>query len=529
MHTHTLSKAPNPEAKKKSGTTPFFQAKLTVNTPGDAHEQEADQVADQVMRMKEDEEPVVQRMPLTPVNSVQRMCAECEEEQGGKVQRQETASSSASGQTAPPVVSQVLSSGSGSPMDKGTRQFMEQRFGQDFGQVRIHTGGQAAESATAIQAKAYTSGKDIVFGAGEYRPESGEGRRLLAHELVHVGQQQSVAEQKIQREVDPVFSLHYRLTLGSDRRHDRHDVYAGGPNIPLLGHPALGLRIVDGGVEPIAGRNPMELGSEMYSPGDVRGLLRGRGNSSTQTTCPVERISPVGCCPIGQSWNRERFRCESPTLPNFFFDRAMQPRLLQPNPPFSPSLQFPNFQQQRQNRFHLIDPSLLQLNLGQTEQPENQTTQVTNISDAGVNFIGRFEGLRLQKYNDAAGHCTIGYGHLVHRGACVDVDYPNGITQEQALELLRTDAATAVAAVNRQITVPLSQTQFDALVSFVYNLGEGSFQSSTLRTRINNNSTNEQIRAEFLRWNRAGGRVLAGLTDRRTSEADLFINGTYCK
>ena len=79
MQTHTLTKAPTPETKKKSGTTPFFQAKLRVNTPGDAHEQEADQVADQVMRMQEDEEPVVQRKSLTPVNSVQRMCAGCEE------------------------------------------------------------------------------------------------------------------------------------------------------------------------------------------------------------------------------------------------------------------------------------------------------------------------------------------------------------------------------------------------------------------------------------------------------------------
>ena len=189
MQTHTLTKAPTPETKKKSGTTPFFQAKLRVNTPGDAHEQEADQVADQVMRMQEDEEPVVQRKSLTPVNSVQRMCAGCEEKQEGKVQRQETTSGSSGGQTAPPVVGQALSSGGGRPMDTGTRQFMERRFGQDFGQVRIYTGGQAAESASAIQARAYTSGKDIVFGAGEYRPESGEGKRLLAHELVHVGQQ----------------------------------------------------------------------------------------------------------------------------------------------------------------------------------------------------------------------------------------------------------------------------------------------------------------------------------------------------
>jgi len=74
-------------------------------------------------------------------------------------------------------------------MDTGTQQFMESRFGQDFGQVRIHTDGRAAESASAIQARAYTSGRDVVFGEGEYQPSSESGRRLLAHELAHVGQQ----------------------------------------------------------------------------------------------------------------------------------------------------------------------------------------------------------------------------------------------------------------------------------------------------------------------------------------------------
>ena len=183
-----------------TGTAPFFQAKLTVNTPGDAHEREADQVADRVMRMQDDDEPVAQRMPLTPVSSpsggggvgeAQRMCVECEEKEKEKLQRTETAGSTkSSGHPAPSIVGQVLSSGGGRPLEAGTRQFMENRFGQDFGQVRIHTGGQAAESAAAIQAKAYTSGRNIVFGAGEYRPESIEGRRLLAHELAHVGQQQ---------------------------------------------------------------------------------------------------------------------------------------------------------------------------------------------------------------------------------------------------------------------------------------------------------------------------------------------------
>lgn len=189
-----------PKTAAATNTAPFFQAKLTVNAPGDAHEREADQVADRVMRMQDDEEPVAQRMPLTPVSGVQRMCAECEEKEKEKVQRAETTGGSkSSGHAAPSIVGQVLSSGGGRPMDAGTRQFMESRFGQDFGQVRIHTDARAAESAAAIQAKAYTSGRDIVFGAGEYRPESGEGRRLLAHELVHVGQQRGGVDKPVQR------------------------------------------------------------------------------------------------------------------------------------------------------------------------------------------------------------------------------------------------------------------------------------------------------------------------------------------
>jgi len=119
-------------------------------------------------------------------DSIQRQCAACEQEEA---QRKESGSGDAGGKAAPGIVSDVLSSGGGQAMDGGTRQFMESRFGHDFGQVRIHTDSRAAESASAIQARAYTSGRDIVFGQGQYQPESDNGKRLLAHELAHVGQQ----------------------------------------------------------------------------------------------------------------------------------------------------------------------------------------------------------------------------------------------------------------------------------------------------------------------------------------------------
>ena len=177
---------------------PFFQAKLTVNQPGDAHEQEADRVADQVMRMKDGAAPFFSPSQGAQ-RGIQRMCSGCAQEEKDKADRKETGGQ-AGGQAAPAIVSTVLSSNSGQPLDGGTRQFMETRMGQDFSQVRVHTDAQAAESAQAIQARAYTSGRDVVFGSGEYQPGSEAGKRLLAHELVHVGQQSSQNAGLIQRD-----------------------------------------------------------------------------------------------------------------------------------------------------------------------------------------------------------------------------------------------------------------------------------------------------------------------------------------
>ncbi|TBW13005.1 DUF4157 domain-containing protein [Azotobacter chroococcum subsp. isscasi] len=118
---------------------------------------------------------------------------------------------------APPVVDEALRS-PGQPLDPSTRAFFEGRFGYDFSHVRIHTGVQAAESARAIGSLAYTMGREIVVAEGRYRPESTNGRYLLAHELAHVIQQgntepiqsvrpvatiQSSSERQVQRQLDP--------------------------------------------------------------------------------------------------------------------------------------------------------------------------------------------------------------------------------------------------------------------------------------------------------------------------------------
>jgi hypothetical protein len=143
-----------------------LQTKLAVNTPGDVYEQEADRVADQVMRM--------------PQPAVQAQSAP------SRLQRQSSAAPAPA--TAPPIVHEVLRQ-PGAPLDADTRAFMEPRFGADFGAVRIHADGKAAASARAVNARAYTAGRNIVFAEREYAPGAASGRQLLAHELTHVLQQ----------------------------------------------------------------------------------------------------------------------------------------------------------------------------------------------------------------------------------------------------------------------------------------------------------------------------------------------------
>ena len=165
----------------------FFQPKLTVNQPGDRYEQEADRMADQVMRM------------AAPGDAIQRKCKHCEEEEKKEVQRKE--SSSAAPETDIGFEQYVTGLGTqGRVLPSDTRSFFEPRFGYDFSNVRVHTGSDAAQSARSINALAYTTGNNIVFDSGQYDPYSASGKRLLAHELTHVVQQQSAPRrQAVQR------------------------------------------------------------------------------------------------------------------------------------------------------------------------------------------------------------------------------------------------------------------------------------------------------------------------------------------
>jgi lysozyme len=138
------------------------------------------------------------------------------------------------------------------------------------------------------------------------------------------------------------------------------------------------------------------------------------------------------------------------------------------------------------------------------------------IGQSGLSLIKQYEGLKLKAYLCPAGVPTIGYGHTktAYLGQVIN--------EAQADSLLRSDLKWAESAVNRYVKVLITQNQFDALVSFVFNVGERAFRGSTLLKRLNSMKFDE-VPAQLMRWNKAGGRVLSGLARRRQSEAELFM------
>jgi hypothetical protein len=158
----------------------------------DRYEQEADQVAERVLRMPDPAAGAVAVTGAAPAVTMQRKCASCEQERRLQREAKGAPAASASGAVAPAVVHEVLAS-PGEALDASARGFFEPRFGRSFGEVRVHTGARAAESARAVGALAYTVGRDIVFDSGRYAPGTPAGDRLLAHELAHTVQQQGAA------------------------------------------------------------------------------------------------------------------------------------------------------------------------------------------------------------------------------------------------------------------------------------------------------------------------------------------------
>lgn len=162
-----------------------IQPKLRINQPGDQYEQEADRVADQVMRMPE---PALRRKCACGGT-----CDKCKrghgEEEHGLLQMKRVDASALGPEEAPPIVHEVLQQ-PGSPLDEGSRKFMEPRLGYDLNSIRLHNDQAAHRSADQVGALAYTVGSHIVLGPDAPSSGSNQGRQLLAHELAHVAQQQ---------------------------------------------------------------------------------------------------------------------------------------------------------------------------------------------------------------------------------------------------------------------------------------------------------------------------------------------------
>ena len=145
------------------------------------------------------------------------------------------------------------------------------------------------------------------------------------------------------------------------------------------------------------------------------------------------------------------------------------------------------------------------------------------INETGLNLIKTFEGFRSEPYFCSAMVATIGYGSTwSFDGSRVTLSHPR-INEAEAKELLLREIRNSEKAVDRLIKVKLNENEFSALCSFVYNLGSGNLQSSTLRAKLNRDDY-EGAANEFPKWRRAGGKVLKGLVLRRKMEQDLFLS-----
>jgi len=199
-------------------------------------------------------------------------------------------------------------------------------------------------------------------------------------------------------------------------------------------------------------------------------------------------------------------------------------------------------------------PSGLMLERAETLSQQTKISEQSNfngvlrnqISEDGLELLKSFEGKVLCEnsrehcaYEDVAGYCTIGYGHLLAKTSCRKFDlrgmeFSEGISEERALEILRADVQWAQVALELEFVngklgpVGLTQYQYDALVSFIFNVGSENFASSTLLKELKvrlSQSGNPEIAYQLSRWNRAGGRRVAGLVNRRNHEISLFFSG----
>jgi lysozyme len=145
------------------------------------------------------------------------------------------------------------------------------------------------------------------------------------------------------------------------------------------------------------------------------------------------------------------------------------------------------------------------------------------VNDATIRLITEFEGFVPTWYKDPVGIWTVAFGHTDAAGKPTYAEtVGDKFTREQGMDILRRDLEQYEAAVDRHVTVPLNANQRGALTSFTYNLGEGNLKKSTLLKKLNAGDYDGASK-EFYKWNKAGGKILAGLTRRREAERQLFV------
>lgn len=317
-------------------------------------------------------------VPPLHTSLLQRKCAcggsagldgECEECRNKRLQRRSANGTEST--TVPPIVHEVLRS-PGQPLDPQMRAFFESRFGHDFSKVRVHTDTRAAESAKAVNARAYTVGRDMVFNASQYTPTTSNGRKLLAHELSHVVQQSRVSEygyleigdlnspqeheaSTIAEQPMTQSSVPKRTTIpltsvsaGTIQRGDpplpgageeitpearygsvflrlndkgRVEVLYGTPRLPLAGSIGIGFRCEGGRCQPVGSQDPADISHRTYTFDEaIDRLTNGHGGTTPGQIplgCPIEEQTPYGtCCPDRQMWiDNECRTMPLPTLP----------------------------------------------------------------------------------------------------------------------------------------------------------------------------------------------------------------------
>ena len=308
-----------------SSLRPTIQGKLTINTPGDQYEREADRVAEQVMHMPDpsavaapalvSKSPVLQRKcACGGSGGASGQCSECAK----KDELQRSAAGPASTHQAPQIVRDVLRQ-PGAPLDANTRAFFEPRFGHDFGHVRVHTDARAAASAKAVNAMAYTTaGSQIVFGTGAYEPATARGRDLIAHELTHVLQQGCHAGFALQRQAnsppDPGPDWQHVWSLSNDGKlcYD-----------PGKGEPVCLSK--DDLKKPELGPESTELCPQSWIKVEDGACCEGKRDHSKDVNskdvnplkcCPIRLLTSLGkCCKPGYRPDKSKTGCEREPLP----------------------------------------------------------------------------------------------------------------------------------------------------------------------------------------------------------------------